>query len=921
MPLAAQGADLAAMRARDRLGLPAEELAAWQAFATPVLADPQTPDRIRAETLLGLAIARYYARDYQQGWADIRAAEAALGQDGAPFLAELLAYGAMLALAVEDKAAARSYADRALAVADAMGPGAERAQALARNAQGSLAFAEGDLASAEVAFCGARDLGLAAGVPDHPMIVNDASSCAAVKYYLERPDTIAAVRLARDHALAHLPPDHTRMGNVLNTGYGVLMRYGRYAEALPMIRRHLELERSLRGPDDPYVYDALSMLGRALELLDRLPEGQAIFTAAADLAGRMDTTGYAFIPGIARTNLGRVVARQGRLAQAEAIAREGLERLRADLAADDFNIGSGQVQLADHLSRLGRAEEALALVESGLELLEAGLPEGHSEILTGRLIRARVLSDLGRHAEALEQSSAASARLTQGLFDIAASEADLVSLSQVLPEALGDHLLVALRAGDMDAAVQAVQLQLTSELALTNAHIRAGSRLRQQGLGAGLDRAESAQAQVAALERQLRALQVGEAQGDGAALAAQLAEARAEAQEARAALARDYPDFLALARPDPAPLAALQAWLHEDELLVLPLALADRVVSVLVARDAVTWNETAMPGYAARQLAARLRASAQAIGQFDTGAAHQIYAMLFPPQSQPLLAAKRHLLFPASGYLARFSPAMLLAEDFEGENLAEAPWLARSHAVEVLADIGSLRARARSGPRGGFLGIGAPAAINPALADIDLPPLPRAPAELAALARVLTGALGDAPGSGREVILTGAAATERNLAAQDLPGFGVIAFATHGLLGGEVPGLSEPALLLTPDGARGEGGDGLLTASEIATLSLDADWVILSACETAAGASSGAPGYSGLARAFAAAGARSLMLSHWRVRDDAAAMLSVETVRGAAAGLPRAEALRRAQLGLMARADIADAAHPAIWAPFVIVGN
>ena len=72
----------------------------------------------------------------------------------------------------------------------------------------------------------------------------------------------------------------------------------------------------MRGPDDPYVYDALSMLGRALELLDRLPEAEGIFTAAADLAGRMDTTGYAYIPGIARTNLARVVARQGRLAEA-----------------------------------------------------------------------------------------------------------------------------------------------------------------------------------------------------------------------------------------------------------------------------------------------------------------------------------------------------------------------------------------------------------------------------------------------------------------------------------------------------------------------------------------------------------------------------------------------------------------------------
>ena len=108
---------------------------------------------------------------------------------------------------------------------------------------------------------------------------------------------------------------------------------------------------------------------------------------------------------------------------------------------------------------------------------------------------------------------------------------------------------------------------------------------------------------------------------------------------------------------------------------------------------------------------------------------------------------------------------------------------------------------------------------------------------------------------------------------------------------------------------------------EIASLRLNADWVILSACNTAAGDSPGAPPYSGLATAFAQAGARGLMLSHWRVRDDAAARLTVGTVKGAAKGLSRAEALRRAQLDLIADPAVPDGAHPAIWAPFVVIEN
>jgi len=149
----------------------------------------------------------------------------------------------------------------------------------------------------------------------------------------------------------------------------------------------------------------------------------------------------------------------------------------------------------------------------------------------------------------------------------------------------------------------------------------------------------------------------------------------------------------------------------------------------------------------------------------------------------------------------------------------------------------------------------------------------------------------------------------------------VIAFATHGLVSGELRGLSQAALVLTPPAAASDEDDGLLTASEIADLDLHADWIILSACNTASSGSANEPLFSGLAQAFTQAGARSLLLSHWRVRDDAAARLTVDTVRGAGSGLDRAQALRAAQLALIADADVAGGAHPAIWAPFILIGD
>jgi CHAT domain-containing protein len=155
----------------------------------------------------------------------------------------------------------------------------------------------------------------------------------------------------------------------------------------------------------------------------------------------------------------------------------------------------------------------------------------------------------------------------------------------------------------------------------------------------------------------------------------------------------------------------------------------------------------------------------------------------------------------------------------------------------------------------------------------------------------------------------------------------IVHFATHGLLSGETAILAaanaEPALILTPPQAATEEDDGLLTASEIAQLKLDADWVILSACNTAAAASDqpGAEALSGLARAFFYAGARALLASHWAVNSEATVRLITRSFDELKAHpkIGRAESLRRAMLSLIEQGG--GYAHPANWAPFVVVGE
>jgi CHAT domain-containing protein len=161
-------------------------------------------------------------------------------------------------------------------------------------------------------------------------------------------------------------------------------------------------------------------------------------------------------------------------------------------------------------------------------------------------------------------------------------------------------------------------------------------------------------------------------------------------------------------------------------------------------------------------------------------------------------------------------------------------------------------------------------------------------------------------------------------AAQPLPGG---TFRYHGLLAGETAQLAkaraEPALLMSPPAQATEEDDGLLTASEVARLKLDADWVVLSACNTAAGKEPGAEALSGLARAFFYAGARALLVSHWYVDSYAATMLTSRTfaeMRGSAM-IGRAEAFRRAMLAVMGNDARPMDAHPSRWAPFVVVGE
>lgn len=464
------------------------------------------------------------------------------------------------------------------------------------------------------------------------------------------------------------------------------------------------------------------------------------------------------------------------------------------------------------------------------------------------------------------------------------------------------------------------------------------------------------------VEDRLRAAEIAMARPDADRIALSGETAGLEATLARldAALAQDFPEYASLTRPQPLDLAEVQRLLGPDEALILIFVGETYAFVWAVSPTHVGWHRlnagqqtlafavddlraTLDPKAPSRGAAALDDAAPVARGpSFDRALAAQIYDVFLRPLV-PVFGQAGHIYVVPDGPLTGVPFGLLVTAPFDGADddpaaLRATPWMIKSHALTTLPSVESLRTVKTLPPprkdRPILAALGDPVfagasdvvsltrgagLVREGLADVDrlkdLSPLPKTRTELLSIARILDAP----PGSLR----LGAEATEAAVKAGALGRAQVVAFATHGLLSGEIAGLDEPALVLTPPQVATREDDGLLTASEIAGLSLDADWVILSACNTAGGAEPGAEGLSGLARAFLFAGARSILVSHWPVRDDAAARLTTDALGAMADGSARtrAEALRLAMLKLMQDPRDPTLAHPSAWAPFVLVGE
>jgi CHAT domain-containing protein len=428
----------------------------------------------------------------------------------------------------------------------------------------------------------------------------------------------------------------------------------------------------------------------------------------------------------------------------------------------------------------------------------------------------------------------------------------------------------------------------------------------------------------------------------------ELTETEAKLSRIDAQIADNFPQYAELSNPKPLELADAQALLGPQEAMLVYLFADDGGWLWVIRQDRAAVYKLGIAAGALSDEVIKLRQRLDPetnsdLIPFDAKRANALYDKILGPAATLLDGAHQVLVVPDGaleslplGVLVTKPPA---ANPDKPADYRDIAWLAKDYALSVLPTVGSLKALRQftQGGRGDkpFIGFGDPVLDGPpgaergiklarlfrgATADVDavrnLPPLPETAEELRAVASDLGSDEGD--------LYLGDRATEPLLRQAQLNRYRVIEFATHALMSGDLQGLAEPALVLTPPKQASPTNDGLLTASKVATLKLAADWVVLSACNTAA--SDGTPdagGLSGLAKAFFYAGARALLVSNWAVPSKATVKLITGTFDALKKDptIGRAEALRRAELAMLDPQSPPEYAQPMMWAPFMVTGE
>lgn len=450
------------------------------------------------------------------------------------------------------------------------------------------------------------------------------------------------------------------------------------------------------------------------------------------------------------------------------------------------------------------------------------------------------------------------------------------------------------------------------------------------------------------------------------AMRPRIAELEALRRKYRDQIQKEYPEYFQLLQPRSPSVQELASNLGPDDAFISLLSTERETYAFALDRGGqLIFHRASVDGAQLSRWVASLRKTLDVAGEgrnipaFDFASGYALYERLLQPL-EPVLQGKRHLVVATSGALGQIPFGVLPRRPWDGgsKNAESAPWLIKDFAISHIASAGawlSVRKLSRTAsadqpllawgdPQFDVRKVGTTSssaattqganrsvrAGTPSRPDVasdlersavdesryaDLPPLPETRDEVLAIARMLRA------NADQDVVLGDKATRASVLQASQqgaLQQRQVVVFATHGLLPGDLPRLEQPALAMAATSEAG--ASPLLTLNDVLSLKLNADWTVLSACNTAGADGRNEEALSGLARGFFYAGSRSLLVTHWSVESESAMLLTTQTFDAYKRDptMTRAQALRTAMLAVMRNPTYA---HPAFWAPYALVGE
>ena len=772
-----------------------------------------------------------------------------------------------------------------------------------------------------------------------------------------------------------------------------LMRQYRLSEAEIVARRVLTQTLRRTGRYSVDAANAVRLLASIVYEQGRYADAGLLAAAAVESFVNAGTTPESLNLAEARKVFGAAMVAQGRWSDAldnyDALF-QGLQN-DSELAR---RYGAGDIEWAFALIKTEQAPKAVAMLDDLLARRIGNLGEADIQVAEARGYLGIALAAQGSQELALIEFRRAVPLLFEQARTQEGSESGGIVRSMRLANILEAYLdllgeLYQARQGgrNLDALAESFSIAdaaRSSKVQRALAQSAARASLPDLSLAALARQEQDAQQRIDVLSDLLSRLLTAPANQQLPKVVAEtrreIGNLRADRTKLRQEIAKRYPGYANLIIPKPASIEQARGVLRPGEALLSIYTDVNHTYVWAVAKEGVVaFVSTPIGRKRLLAMVEKLRraldpgvTALRTVPPFDLVLAHDLYVEILEPVRAGWQGARR-LVVTIHGPLAELPIALLVTrpvpqpEEREDALLfagyRSAPFLARDVAITQIPSVSSLvtlRALATANvSRRPFVGFGDPlfnttqvaearrdsdkmqlasqagselqlrsAPATEAMASATLAALPRLP-DTAAEVREVAVALHADPA---QDVFLGTAANERQVRTMQLDDRKVVMFATHGLLPGDLDGLVQPALALTAPGIAGVDGDGLLTMDKILALKLDADWVVLSACNTASAQGAGAEAVSGLGRAFFYAGARSLLVTNWPVETTSARALTTALFRAQADNpkIARADALRAAMLSLLDGPGMIDAdsgrpvfsyAHPIFWAPFSLVGD